>query len=154
MNKSSLHWNGAAYNCNMKLRRKSPGSIRCHDLHSLKEGVILLCQSIYETRQISYLHGSALFTISWNVSFRILTSYPSCKQFTLSICLRIYLLLAFALNMLFKVNFSFSMLRCFMLILMKFAFWSCQKTFQTATKYLRKFLILSDACDNLLPKVP
>ena len=120
MNTSSLHWNGAAYNCNMKLRQKSPGSNRCHDLHSFKEGVILLCQSIHETRQISDLHGSALFTISCNVSFRILTLYPSCKQFTLSICLRIYLLLAFALNMLFKVNFSFSMLRCFMLKQKKF----------------------------------
>ena len=42
---------------------KLPVSIRCHNLHSFKEGVILLCQSILETRDISHLHGSALFTI-------------------------------------------------------------------------------------------
>ena len=39
-------------------------SIKYENLHSFKEGVILLCQSILETRRISYLHGSALFTIS------------------------------------------------------------------------------------------
>ena len=39
-------------------------SIKYHNLHSFKEWVILilLCQSILETRQISYFH--ALFTIS------------------------------------------------------------------------------------------
>ena len=38
-------------------------SIKYENLHSFKEGVILLCQSILETRRISLLHGSALFTI-------------------------------------------------------------------------------------------
>ena len=36
-------------------------SIKCHNLHSLKE-VILLCQSILETRQISHLFSSAQST--------------------------------------------------------------------------------------------
>ena len=43
--------------------RKKPVSIIYENLHSFKEGVILLCQSILETRRISHLHGSALFTI-------------------------------------------------------------------------------------------
>ena len=34
-----------------------------YNLHSFKQGVILVCQSILETRRMSYLHGSALFTI-------------------------------------------------------------------------------------------
>ena len=42
---------------------KSPVSIKYENLHSLKEGVILLCQSILEARRISHLHGSALFTM-------------------------------------------------------------------------------------------
>ena len=42
---------------------KSPVSIKYQNLHSFKEGVILLCQSILETRRITHLHGSALFTI-------------------------------------------------------------------------------------------
>ena len=46
----------------------SPVSIKHENLHSLKEEVILLCQSILETR-ISHLHGLALFTIP----LRILT---------------------------------------------------------------------------------
>ena len=45
---------------------KSPVSIKYQKLHSLKEGVILLCQSTLETRRISHLHGSALFTIPLN----------------------------------------------------------------------------------------
>ena len=43
---------------------KSPVSIKYQNLHSFKEGLILLCQSILETRRITHLHGSALFTIS------------------------------------------------------------------------------------------
>ena len=39
---------------------KSPVSMKCQNLHSFKEGVILLCQSILET-VISQLQGSALF---------------------------------------------------------------------------------------------
>ena len=38
-------------------------SIKCHNLYSFKEGMILLCQSIFETRRITHLHVSALFTI-------------------------------------------------------------------------------------------
>ena len=38
-------------------------SIQCHNVHSFKEEVILLCRSILETRRISDLYGSALFTI-------------------------------------------------------------------------------------------
>ena len=43
--------------------RKWPMSIKYENLHSFKEGMILLCQSILETRRISHLHGSPLFTI-------------------------------------------------------------------------------------------
>ena len=42
---------------------KSPVSIIYQNLHSFKEEMMLLCQSIFETRRISHLHGSALFTI-------------------------------------------------------------------------------------------
>ena len=45
----------------------SPLSTKNENLHSFKEGLILLCQSILETRRISHLHGSALFTIPLNV---------------------------------------------------------------------------------------
>ena len=45
---------------------KSPVSIKYQNLYSFKEGLILLCQSILETRGITYLHGSALFTIPLN----------------------------------------------------------------------------------------
>ena len=38
-------------------------SIKYENLHSFKEGMILLCQSILETRRISHLPGSAHFTI-------------------------------------------------------------------------------------------
>ena len=41
-------------------------SIKYQNLHSFKEGLILLCQSILETR-ITHLHGSAYFTISLRV---------------------------------------------------------------------------------------
>ena len=43
--------------------RKSLVSIKYQNLHSFKEGVILLCQSTLETRRISHLHVWALFTI-------------------------------------------------------------------------------------------
>ena len=43
-------------------------SIRYENLYSFKKGVILLCQSILETRRISHLHGSPLFTISLRIS--------------------------------------------------------------------------------------
>ena len=42
---------------------KWPVSIKYQNFHSFKEGLILLCQSILETRRITHLHGSAHFTI-------------------------------------------------------------------------------------------
>ena len=42
---------------------KWPESINYQNLHSFKGGLILLCQSILETRRITHLHGSAHFTI-------------------------------------------------------------------------------------------
>ena len=41
---------------------KLPVGIKYQNLHSFK-GMIHVCQSILETRQISHLHGSVLFTI-------------------------------------------------------------------------------------------
>ena len=46
--------------------RKLPVSIKYQNVHSFKEGIIFLCQSILEMRRISHLHGSALFTIPYN----------------------------------------------------------------------------------------
>ena len=48
---------------------KSPVSIKYQNLHSFKEGLILLCQSILETRRITHLHGSAHITIPLRVSY-------------------------------------------------------------------------------------
>ena len=42
---------------------KLPISIKCHNLHSFKEGVIVLCQSIIGARGISLLYDSLLFTV-------------------------------------------------------------------------------------------
>ena len=42
---------------------KLPVSIEYQNFHSFKEGFILLCQSILETRRITHLLGSAHFTI-------------------------------------------------------------------------------------------
>ena len=47
--------------------RKSPLSIY-QNLHSFKEGLILWCQSIHETRRITHLHGSAHFRIPLKVN--------------------------------------------------------------------------------------
>ena len=43
--------------------RKSLVSIKYENLHSFKERMILLCQSILETRRISHVPGSAHFRI-------------------------------------------------------------------------------------------
>ena len=43
---------------------KWPVSIKYQNLHSFKEGLILLCQSILETRRITHLRGSPHFTIA------------------------------------------------------------------------------------------
>ena len=42
---------------------KSLVSIKYRNLHTFKEGLIFLCQSILEMRIITHLHGSAHFTI-------------------------------------------------------------------------------------------
>ena len=42
---------------------KSPMSVKYQNHHSFKKGMILLCQSILETRRILHFHGLALFTI-------------------------------------------------------------------------------------------
>ena len=46
-------------NCGGKL----PVSIKYQNLYSFKEELILLCQSFFETRGITHLHGSVHFTI-------------------------------------------------------------------------------------------
>ena len=68
---------------------KWPVSIKYQNLHSFK-GLILLCQSILETRRITHLHGSAHFTISLNKisddwhcnSFNSGDSYNSCIDYS------------------------------------------------------------------------
>ena len=45
-------------------RGKWPVSMKYQNLHSFKEGLILLCQSILETRRITHLRGSPHFTIA------------------------------------------------------------------------------------------
>ena len=42
---------------------KWPVSIKYHSLHSFKEVLIFLYQSILEMRRMTHLHGSAHFTI-------------------------------------------------------------------------------------------
>ena len=51
---------------------KLPVSIKYQNLHTFKEGLILLCQGILETRRITHLHGSARFSISLKLTFDIL----------------------------------------------------------------------------------
>ena len=46
---------------------KSPASIKYQNLHTFKEGLIPLCQSILETRRITHLHYSAYFTIPLSI---------------------------------------------------------------------------------------
>ena len=59
-----------------KLERRNyegnlPESIKYQNLHTFKERLILLCQSILETRRITHLHGSAHFTIPLNQNLLI-----------------------------------------------------------------------------------
>ena len=54
-----------------KLERRNYGgklqvSIKYQNLHTLKEGLILICQSIFEMRKITHLHGSPHFAIPLN----------------------------------------------------------------------------------------
>ena len=48
---------------------KSPASIKYQNLNPFKEGLILLCQSILETRRITHLHGTAHFTMPLKNTF-------------------------------------------------------------------------------------
>ena len=43
--------------------RKLPVSIKYQNLHSFKEGLILLCQIILKIRRITHLHSLVHFTI-------------------------------------------------------------------------------------------
>ena len=56
---------------------KWPVSIKYQNLHSFKEGLILLCQSILEERRITHLHGSAHFTIPLSISVSLSNSFLS-----------------------------------------------------------------------------
>ena len=63
---------------------KSPVSIQYQNLHSFKEGLILLCQSIFEARRITHLHGSAPFTIPLKtVCFSKITLYKEVQRITI-----------------------------------------------------------------------
>ena len=60
-----------------KLERRNYGgkslvSTKFQNLHSFKEGLIFLCQSILEARRITHLHGSVHFTIHLSVNLRYL----------------------------------------------------------------------------------
>ena len=48
---------------------KLPVRIKYQNLLSFKEGMIHLCQSILETRQMSHLHGSSTFAIPLRTPF-------------------------------------------------------------------------------------
>ena len=61
--------------------RKWPVSIKYQNLHSFKEGLILLCQSILETRRITHLHGWAHFTIPLRFFDNPLWKYIFLKEF-------------------------------------------------------------------------
>ena len=52
-----------------KYSGKLPVSIKHQNLQTFKEGLIILCQSILETRRIPHLPGSAHFTIPLNYIF-------------------------------------------------------------------------------------
>ena len=60
--------------------RKWPVSIKYQNLHSFKEQLILLCQSILEMRRITHLHGSAHFTIPLKTSPMLKFSLQNSSQ--------------------------------------------------------------------------
>ena len=60
--------------------RKWPVSIKYQNLHSFKEQLILLCQSILEMRRITHLHGSAHFTIPLKTSAMLKFSLQNSSQ--------------------------------------------------------------------------
>ena len=49
--------------------KRLPVGIKSHNLRSFKEGLILLCQGILETRRISHLFRSGLFTFPLSLGF-------------------------------------------------------------------------------------
>ena len=58
-------------------------NIKYQNLQTFKEGLILLCQSILETRRITHLHGSSHFTIPLKHIFffmRLTTFWLSVKD--------------------------------------------------------------------------
>ena len=62
---------------------KWPVSIIYQNLNSFKEGLILLCQSILETRRITHLHGLAHFTIPLTYFLALMPDpvHPPSKAF-------------------------------------------------------------------------
>ena len=65
--------------------REWPASIKYQNLCSFKEGLILLCQSILETRRIIHLHGPAHITIPLSRNTEVLDSFPP-KKWELNAC--------------------------------------------------------------------
>ena len=61
---------------------KLPASIKYQNLHSFKEWMIHLCQSILETRRISHLHGSAPFPIPLKYYCQTCLNDHPCKTTT------------------------------------------------------------------------
>ena len=61
---------------------KLPVSIKYQNLYSFKEGMIHLCQSILETRQMSHLHGSSTFAIPLQVLAKNEESFVIEKKIT------------------------------------------------------------------------
>ena len=59
---------------------KTSVSIKYQNLNSFKEWMILLCQSILETRWISHLHGSALLTIPLNKYFLLFQQFMNLNS--------------------------------------------------------------------------
>ena len=55
-------------------------SNKYQNLHSFKEGLILSCQSILETRKITHLHGSAHFTIPLRSCRHLVSSSNDGKE--------------------------------------------------------------------------
>ena len=59
-----------------------PVSIKYQNLHCFKEELILLYQSILETKSVTHLHGSAHFTIPLRYHFHIYRSASIITQFS------------------------------------------------------------------------
>ena len=59
-------------------------SIKHQNLHTFKEGLILLCQNILEMRKITHLRGSAYFTIPLNMTLFVLVKQTLTQPFLLT----------------------------------------------------------------------